>query len=132
MHFDRLLKEVQKIAREVCGRDVHTVQEVLVEEINEHDPSLVSGRLSNNTVVHFPGDASMIGTLRRCIWRRAKASTTWEAMVTEEKLSGIITNDAALYCRQKRNIRTVFYFTVWVIFMKCFSMTRFWRPGNWN
>ncbi|MGN0315511.1 MAG: tRNA (N6-isopentenyl adenosine(37)-C2)-methylthiotransferase MiaB [Fusicatenibacter sp.] len=62
--FDRLLKEVQKIAKEVCSRDVHTVQEVLVESINEQDASLVTGRMSNNTLVHFPGDSSLIGTLQ--------------------------------------------------------------------
>ena len=64
-HFDQLLAEVQEIAREVCRRDEHTVQEVLVEGINEHDASLVSGRLSNNILVHFPGDASMIGSLQK-------------------------------------------------------------------
>ena len=61
--FDRLLKEVQDISAEVCGRDVHTVQQVLVEEVNDHSPELMTGRMSNNTVVHFPGDASMIGSL---------------------------------------------------------------------
>ena len=61
--FDRLLKEVQEISAEVCGRDVHTVQTVLVEEVNDHSPELVTGRMSNNTIVHFPGDASLIGKL---------------------------------------------------------------------
>lgn len=61
--FDRLLKEVQDISAQVCGRDVHTVQEVLVEEVNSQTPELMTGRMSNNTVVHFPGDLSMIGTL---------------------------------------------------------------------
>ncbi|MDO5552100.1 MAG: tRNA (N6-isopentenyl adenosine(37)-C2)-methylthiotransferase MiaB, partial [Lachnospiraceae bacterium] len=55
--FDRLLKLVQETGSRVSGREVHTVQEVLVEEINDHDSSLVTGRLGNNTVVHFPGDA---------------------------------------------------------------------------
>ncbi len=61
--FDRLLKEVQDISAEVCGRDVHTVQTVLVEEVNDHSPELVTGRMSNNTIVHFSGDASLIGKL---------------------------------------------------------------------
>ncbi|MDO4328229.1 MAG: tRNA (N6-isopentenyl adenosine(37)-C2)-methylthiotransferase MiaB [Lachnospiraceae bacterium] len=61
--FDRLLKLVQETGSRVSGREVHTVQEVLVEEINDHDSSLVTGRLGNNTVVHFPGDASLIGTI---------------------------------------------------------------------
>ncbi len=61
--FDRLLKEVQNISARVCGRDVNTVQQVLVEEVNDHAEGLMTGRLSNNTVVHFPGDPSMIGQL---------------------------------------------------------------------
>ncbi|MBR1390582.1 MAG: tRNA (N6-isopentenyl adenosine(37)-C2)-methylthiotransferase MiaB [Lachnospiraceae bacterium] len=63
--FDRLLERVQKIGTEKSKEIERTVQEVLVEEINAQDASLVSGRLSNNSVVHFPGDASMIGKLVR-------------------------------------------------------------------
>ena len=37
--------------------------DALVEEVNEQDPSLLTGRLSNNTLVHFPGDASLIGKI---------------------------------------------------------------------
>ncbi len=61
--FDRLLAEVQKIAGEVCCKDLGTVQEALVESMDDHDPSMVTGRLSNNIMVHFPGDASMIGQI---------------------------------------------------------------------
>ncbi len=61
--FDRLLEEVQIIGREMSSRDTGSVQEVLVEEVNEHDPSLVTGRMSNNLLVHFPGDASLIGNI---------------------------------------------------------------------
>ena len=35
----------------------------LVEEVNEQDSSLLTGRLSNNTIVHFPGDPSLVGTI---------------------------------------------------------------------
>lgn len=63
--FGRLLKEVQKISAEETGRLAGTVQEVLVEGMNDHDPSLVTGRMTNNLLVHFPGDESMIGTFRR-------------------------------------------------------------------
>ena len=62
-HFDRLLKKVQEIGREMSSRDRGTVQEVLVEEQNNQDPHLVTGRLSNNLLVHFPGDTSLIGQL---------------------------------------------------------------------
>lgn len=61
--FDRLLEEVQTIGREMSSRDTGSVQEVLVEEVNEHDSSLVTGRMSNNLLVHFPGDASLIGSI---------------------------------------------------------------------
>jgi tRNA-2-methylthio-N6-dimethylallyladenosine synthase len=62
-NFDRLLKVVQETARERVGQLKGQVQPALVEEINEHDSSLVSGRLSNNTIVHFPGDESLIGKI---------------------------------------------------------------------
>ncbi len=62
-NFDRLLKVVQETARKRVGRLAGQIHSALVEEINEHDNTLVSGRLSNNTIVHFPGDASLIGTI---------------------------------------------------------------------
>lgn len=61
--FDRLLKEVQEIAARTCAVHQGTVQTVLAETVNEHDPSLLTGRLGNNLLVHFPGDSSMIGQL---------------------------------------------------------------------
>ena len=61
--FDRLLKEVQEISAEVCSVHEGTVQKALVEGINDHDASLVTGRLSNNILVHFPGDESLIGQI---------------------------------------------------------------------
>ena len=61
--FNRLLDRVQTIAAKVCSRHENTVQDVLVEEVNSQDPSLVTGRMSNNTVVHFNGDESMIGKI---------------------------------------------------------------------
>ncbi len=59
--FDLLLNEVQNIAKETCARFEGTTQEVLVEGVNEQDASLVTGRLSNNLLVHFPGTSDMIG-----------------------------------------------------------------------
>lgn len=61
--FERLLKEVQDIAAQTCAVHQGTIQTALVESVNEHDSSLVTGRLSNNLLVHFPGDASLIGSL---------------------------------------------------------------------
>ncbi|EOS41209.1 tRNA (N6-isopentenyl adenosine(37)-C2)-methylthiotransferase MiaB [Lachnospiraceae bacterium] len=61
--FDRLLTEVQAISSEVCSVHTGSVQEVLVESVNAHDPGLLTGRMSNNLLVHFPGDSSLIGKL---------------------------------------------------------------------
>ncbi len=63
--FDRVLKAVQDTAREQVARYQGEVCEALVEEINENDAGLVTGRLSNNTLVHFPGDESLIGKIVR-------------------------------------------------------------------
>lgn len=61
-NFNRLLEVVQGTAHAQSGKFEGSTQRVLVEEVNEHDNSLVTGRMSNNTLVHFPGDASLIGT----------------------------------------------------------------------
>ena len=62
-NFDRLLSVVQETAKSRTGRMKGEIHSALVEEINEHDSSLVTGRLSNNTIVHFPGDESLIGKI---------------------------------------------------------------------
>ena len=61
--FDRLLKEVQEIAAEKSARLTGQVQDVLVESANHQDDSLLTGRLGNNSVVHFPGGKELIGQI---------------------------------------------------------------------
>ena len=61
--FDRLLKEVHTIAAEVCAVHEGTIQTALIESVSEHDPSMVTGRLCNNLLVHIKGDKEMIGRL---------------------------------------------------------------------
>ena len=61
--FNRLLTLVQDISREQSLRVQGQTLPVLVESVNEQDSHLVTGRLSNNLLVHFPGDASMIGEI---------------------------------------------------------------------
>ena len=61
--FNRLLALVQEISREQSLRVDGQTLPVLVEAVNEQDASLVTGRLSNNLLVHFPGDASLIGQI---------------------------------------------------------------------
>ena len=61
--FDKLLKVVQETAREQVAKYRGQIMDVLMEEVNESDNTKVTGRLSNNTVVHVPGDASLIGKI---------------------------------------------------------------------
>lgn len=61
--FDRLLKEVQQISAQKAQQRTGSVQDVLVESINDHDASLVTGKLDNNMVVHFKGNAELIGKI---------------------------------------------------------------------
>ena len=61
--FNRLLKEVKSISSKTAGKDVGKVVKALVEDVNEHNPSLMTGRMGNNILVHFPGDSSLIGKI---------------------------------------------------------------------
>ena len=63
VNFDRVLNAVKEEAMIRNGYLVGRVEEALVEEINAHDDAFVTGRLSNNSMVHFKGDASLIGKL---------------------------------------------------------------------
>ena len=61
--YNRLLRRVQEIS------DVKTIaikgqtQPVLVEGFDEKGDGLLTGRLSNNILVHFPGCAEMVGKI---------------------------------------------------------------------
>jgi tRNA-2-methylthio-N6-dimethylallyladenosine synthase len=61
--FDRLLKAVQETARMKAGELCGQTMKGLVEEVSEADDTLLTARLSNNNVVHFPGSPSLIGTI---------------------------------------------------------------------
>lgn len=65
--FDRLLREVQTISAEKAGKLTGQTMPVLVEEVNGQDASLVTGKLTNNSTVHFPGTADMIGTIQNVV-----------------------------------------------------------------
>lgn len=61
--FDRLLTSVQEIAAQKAQKLTGSVQKVLVECVNDHDASLVTGKLDNNSTVHLPGGAELIGRI---------------------------------------------------------------------
>ncbi len=62
-NFDRVLQKVQDMSQKRAALIEGQTLPVLVEDINRQDKSLVTGRLSNNLNVHFPGDASLIGKI---------------------------------------------------------------------
>lgn len=61
--FDRLLKVVQDTARDRVVLLQGQTLDALVEEVNEQDNRFLTGRLSNNTIVHFEGDPTLIGKI---------------------------------------------------------------------
>ena len=61
--FNRLLKEVQTIASGLTKQHENSVQSVLVEQVNEQDATLMTGRLSNSLLVHFKGGEELIGKI---------------------------------------------------------------------
>ncbi len=63
--FDRVLKTVQETAKMKAELLTGSTMEALAEEVNAQDPSLITCRLSNNMIVHIPGDVSMIGKIIR-------------------------------------------------------------------
>ncbi len=61
--FDRLLQVVQSIGRERSSRFEGQVLPVLVESENHQQKGLVTGRIPQNLVVHFPGGTDLIGQI---------------------------------------------------------------------
>lgn len=70
--FNRLLKVVNQISNEKINEKLGETVDVLIEEKNGKLENFVSGRLSNNTVVHVPGDESLIGTIQNVKLNEAK------------------------------------------------------------
>ena len=70
--FDRLLKLVQDISAKKAGALTGQTLPVLVEEHNEQDSRLVTGKLSNNSTVHFEGSEDMIGTIQNVYLEECK------------------------------------------------------------
>ena len=61
--FDRLLKEVQTISSEKAKCYEGRVVPVLAEEMDDQKEGYVTGRMDNNSIVHFPGTKDMIGNI---------------------------------------------------------------------
>ena len=63
--FDQLLGVVNEISHELSFRFEGKDMDVLVEGVDDHDSSMLTGRMGNNMLVHFPGDESLIGQIVR-------------------------------------------------------------------
>lgn len=61
--FDRLLSVVGEVSKAQAESYTGKIEKVLVEDVDSQDDSLVTGRMSNNMLVHFPGCKDMIGTI---------------------------------------------------------------------
>ncbi|MEE3468357.1 MAG: radical SAM protein [Eubacterium sp.] len=59
--FDRLLDLVHRKSEALFAARLGRTYEALVEEVNDHDPSMVSARLSNNALVHLVAPATYVG-----------------------------------------------------------------------
>lgn len=70
--FNRLLALVNEISHNKTKVLEGSIQEVLVEEQNTKLEGYVSGRLSNNSVVHFKGDTQLIGKIVNVYLKEAK------------------------------------------------------------
>ena len=70
--FNRLLQVVGEASKKNVDRYVGRTMNVLVEMVNDHDENLVTGRLTNNVLVHFPGCREMIGKIVPVVLKEAK------------------------------------------------------------
>ena len=61
--FNRVLETVQQVASKRMALLTGQIQDVLLEEINDHDSTMLTGKLSNNATVHLKADPSMIGKI---------------------------------------------------------------------
>lgn len=61
--FQRLLSVIQEITASENLKHEGKIMDVLVEEVNHQDETLLSGKCSNNLSVHFKGNKDLIGQI---------------------------------------------------------------------
>ena len=61
--FNRLLATVNEVSHEHIRRYEGMDMKVLVEGKDDHEDGFVTGRMTNNILVHFAGDESLIGQI---------------------------------------------------------------------
>lgn len=70
--FNRLLDTVGEVSHSISARYENTTADVLVESLDDHEPGLVTGRMTNNMLVHFPGGEELIGTTVKVLLTECK------------------------------------------------------------
>lgn len=70
--FDRLLAVVGETAKAANAAREGMTGLVLAESVDEKDPSMITGRLSNNNVVHFTAGTDVIGKIVPVVLEQAK------------------------------------------------------------
>ena len=63
VEFNRVLEAVQEVSKERTGGMAGEIADVLFEEVNDHNSTMLTGRMSNNTLVHVVADSSLIGKI---------------------------------------------------------------------
>ncbi|MCR5796969.1 MAG: tRNA (N6-isopentenyl adenosine(37)-C2)-methylthiotransferase MiaB [Eubacterium sp.] len=63
--FDRMLELIRSISSEIADSRVGMECDILIEEPNDHDSTMVTGRMSGNAVVHCVGSKDLIGKIVR-------------------------------------------------------------------
>ena len=61
--FNRVLECVQEVAAKRMSMLTGEVQEVLFEEINDHDSTMLTGKLSNNATIHVKAEPCLLGKI---------------------------------------------------------------------
>ena len=61
--FDKLLEVVGEVSKAQAEKYTGQTVDVLVEDVDSQDETLVTGRMANNMLVHFPGCKELIGTI---------------------------------------------------------------------
>lgn len=83
--FDRLLALCTECSKKQTEKYTGTIQEVLVEGIDPKQAGFLSGRMSNNSVVHFEGCESLTGQFVNVRLDEAKGFYYIGTMTEQEK-----------------------------------------------
>jgi tRNA-2-methylthio-N6-dimethylallyladenosine synthase len=82
--FNRLLKQVQEDSAYRNAQKLGNTVDVLVEEQNTQNTELVTGKMDNNSTVHFKGNKELIGQIVKVHLDEAKGFYYYGTIVTDD------------------------------------------------